>query len=68
MLGTNYFVEKKFEDARTFVKGKLAYLQKNIDQLAQVIIAKKKQLNVINNVVQQRVQMMQQQQAKQPAK
>jgi prefoldin alpha subunit len=58
-LGTGYFVEKKTDAAIVLIKGKLSYLQKNIDQLAQVIVQKKKQLTVVSQVIQQRVQVMQ---------
>ena len=43
-----FFIEKDLDGASTFIKNKLLFLQKNIEQVAQTIVAKRKSLETVN--------------------
>jgi prefoldin alpha subunit len=54
-IGTGYYVEKSVTDADAFLKGKCAYLQKNLAMVHENVIAMKKQIAQVGAVIQQRV-------------
>ncbi|KAJ3384270.1 subunit of tubulin prefoldin [Lobulomyces angularis] len=58
-IGTGYYVEKSIKDAKEFYKGKVEYLSKNIEQLQETLIGKQKQYQILMDVMQQKVEQMQ---------
>lgn len=61
-IGTGYFVEKSSDDAQEFCAKKLVMIQKNLDQVGQSLQIKRRDLEMVTLVLQNKMQQIKQQQ------
>ncbi|KAJ3043799.1 subunit of tubulin prefoldin [Rhizophlyctis rosea] len=58
-VGTGYYVGKSIPDAKDYYKGKVEYIQKNLNKLQATITEERKKLSSISELIALRVQMQQ---------
>ncbi|KAI9193590.1 Prefoldin [Polychytrium aggregatum] len=67
-LGTGYYVEKSIADAKTFYKTKIDYLRTNLEKLQDTISQRQNQYKALTDVMQYKIQLAAQEQAKERTK
>lgn len=61
-VGTGYFVEKAIPDARTFITSKIEMIQGNLSKVAGALSGKRRDLDAVSSILQQKLQAQYQQQ------
>lgn len=61
-VGTGYFVEKEIPDARTFIASKIEMIQGNLSKVAGALSGKRRDLDAVSSILQQKLQAQYQQQ------
>jgi prefoldin alpha subunit len=62
-VGTGYFVEKDIASARVFINGKMELIQGNLQKVAGALSGKRRDLDAVSSILQQKLQIQYQQQA-----
>ncbi len=67
-IGTGYYAEKPVEDARSFLEGKLKMLSDNISKVGAALSSKRRDYEVVTEILQEKMAVMKMQQQKEMEK
>ena len=62
-VGTGYYVEKQIPDAKTFIQSKIEMIQGNLAKVAGALSGKRRDLDAVSSILQQKLQAQYQQQS-----